>query len=74
MRKIKKLAIIRFIVIAVLFGSGYIMLSIFFKAFLYKISPPVHIFPQFYFATGYFFVGAGIYLLITSIKVLKKKG
>ena len=67
--------VIRFITIALLFWSSYVLLSIFFNTFLYKIPPPVRIFPQFYFALGYLFVGMGIYLFIVTIKaLLKNKG
>jgi len=67
-----KQTIIRFIIIALLFWGSYLLLSIFINAFLYKIPPPIRIFPQFYFAIGYFFLGAGIYLLVITIKALKK--
>lgn len=70
----KKQTIVRLIVIASLFWGGYSMLSIFLNAFIYKIRPPIGIFPQFYFAIGYFFVGVGIYLLIITIMAPKKKG
>jgi len=70
----KKQTIVRLIVIASLFWGGYSMLSIFFNAFIYKIRPPIRLFPQFYFAIGYFFVGVGIYLLIITIMASKKKG
>jgi len=70
----KKQALIRLIVIASLFWGGYSMLSIFFNAFLYKIRPPIRIFPQFYFAIGYLFVGMAVYLLIiTGHTLLKTK-
>ena len=65
--------ITRYFVIALLFWGAYLLLSIFIDAFIYKIPPPIRIFPQFYFALGYFFVGAGVYLLIITIKSSKKK-
>ena len=64
-------AIIRFITIALLFWGGYLLLSIFVNAFVYKIPPPIRIFPQLYFALGYFFVGVGIYLLFVTLRALK---
>lgn len=70
----KKQTIIRLIVIALLFFGGYYTLSIFLNAFLKKIPPPIPMFPQFYFAIGYFFVGVGIYLLIVTVRSLKAKG
>ena len=68
-----KQSTIRFIIIALLVWGGYLLLSIFINAFLYKVPPPVRIFPQFYFALGYLFIGVAIYLLIITIKALKKK-
>lgn len=65
--------IIRFIAIALLFWGSYVTLSIFFNAFLYKVPPPIRIFPQFYFAIGYFFVGVALYLLVVTIKALTEK-
>lgn len=67
----KKQTVIRFITIALLFWGGYVLLSIFVNAFLYKIPPPIRIFPQLYFALGYFFVGVGIYLLFATLGALK---
>jgi len=73
MRLNKKQIIIRFIVISLLFWGAYFTLSIFFNAFLNKIPPPIRIFPQFYFAIGYLFVGIGIYLLVITIREFLKK-
>jgi len=66
-------SIIRVVAIILLFWAGYFMLSIFFKAFLYKIPPPIRIFPQLYFALGYLFLGIGIYILIVMIRTKKHK-
>lgn len=73
MRINTKQIIIRLIIIALLFWGGYIALSVFFDAFLNKVSPPIRIFPQFYFAIGYLFIGIGMYLLIVTLRVLIKK-
>jgi len=68
-----KLTIIRFIIIALLFWGGYLLLSIFVNTFFYNIPPPIRTFPQFYFAIGYLFVGMGIYLFIITMKALLKR-
>jgi len=48
------------------------LLNLFFKAFLYKVPLPIRVFPQFYFALGYLFVGMGIYLSIVTVYMLLK--
>jgi len=67
-------AIIRFIVIALLFLGSYFALSIFFDAFILKIPTPLKIFPQLYFAVGYLFVSVGLYLLIITLRTFNIKG
>lgn len=59
---------IRLIVIVLSFWGGYAMLSIFFDAFLRKIPPPFHMFPQLYFALGYFLFAIGLYLLFVTAR------
>jgi len=69
----KKQIIIRFIVIFVLLGVGFALLFIFINAVLFKISPPLRIFPQIYFALGYLFLGIGFYLIFVTLKSLISK-
>lgn len=63
---------VRSAVILLLFVGGFLALLTFYNAKFQKIPPPVKILPQFYFAMGYLGLGMGGYLLVVTVRELRR--